>query len=215
LKPAPPFRLLAISDRAALGGEAALPAWLRRLAAAATRLPELTAVQLREKDLADRALHDLARQARALLPPPGRLLVNGRLDLALAAGADGAHLPADGVPLAALRERFGPAVLLGRSTHHADEVEQARRDGADYVTFGPVYPTPGKERYGPPPGLAGLRRAAAVGIPVYALGGVTIQRLGEVAEAGAAGAAGIRLFLGENTELQALVHAAAQIFQRP
>ncbi|HYH47275.1 MAG TPA: thiamine phosphate synthase [Thermoanaerobaculia bacterium] len=215
MKPAPPFRLLAISDRAALGGEAALPAWLRRLAAAATRLPELTAVQLREKDLADRALHDLARQARALLPPPGRLLVNGRLDLALAAGADGAHLPADGVPLAALRERFGPAVLLGRSTHHADEVEQARRDGADYVTFGPVYPTPGKERYGPPPGLAGLRRAAAVGIPVYALGGVTIQRLGEVAEAGAAGAAGIRLFLGENTELQALVHAAAQIFQRP
>jgi thiamine-phosphate pyrophosphorylase len=213
LRPAPPFRLLAISDRAALGGEAALPAWLQHLAAAG--LAELTAVQLREKDLADRALYDLARQARALLPPPIRLLVNGRLDLALAAGADGAHLPADGVPLAVLRERFGPQVLLGRSTHHPDEVEQARRDGADYVTFGPVYPTPGKERFGPPPGLAGLRQAAAMGIPVYALGGVTIQRLGEVAEAGAAGAAGIRIFLGENTELQALARTAAQIFQRP
>lgn len=213
MKPVSPFRLLAISDRAALGGEAALPTWLRRLAAAG--LAELTAVQLREKDLADRALHDLARQARALLPPSIRLLVNGRLDLALAAGADGAHLPADGVPLAALRERFGPEALLGRSTHHPDEVEQARRDGADYVTFGPVYSTPGKERFGPPPGLAGLRQAAAVGIPVYALGGVTIQRLGEVAEAGAAGAAGIRIFLGETTELQELVHAAAQIFQCP
>lgn len=204
------FRLLAISDRAALGGTAALPAWLSRLAAAG-----VDALQLREKDLDDRALFDLAREARTLLPSPARLLVNGRLDLALAAGADGAHLPADGVPLAALRERFGPAVLLGRSTHRPEEVEQARRDGADYVTFGPVYPTPGKERFGPPPGLEGLRRAAAVGIPVYALGGVTIQRLAEVAEAGAAGAAGIRTFLEDEAGLRTLCEAAAAAFRRP
>lgn len=204
----PPFRLLAISDRAALGGEEALPAWLCGLAAAG-----VDAVQLREKDLADRALYGLARQARALLPPPLCLLVNGRLDLALAAGADGAHLPADGVPLAALRARFGPGVLLGRSTHRLEEVAEARRDGADYVTFGPVYPTPGKERHGPPPGLAGLRRAAALGIPVYALGGVTIERLGDVAAAGAAGAAGIRIF--QTSDLPALVRAAAAAFQRP
>jgi thiamine-phosphate pyrophosphorylase len=203
----PPFRLLAISDRASLGGEEALPAWLHGLAAAG-----VDGVQLREKDLGDRALYGLARQARSLLPPPLRLLVNGRLDLALAAGADGAHLPADGVPLAALRARFGPGVLLGRSTHRLAEVEQARRDGADYVTFGPVYPTPGKERYGPPSGLAGLRQAAALGIPVYALGGVTIQRLGEIAAAGAAGAAGIRIF--QAPDLPALVRAAAGAFQR-
>ncbi len=214
MRPPPLFRLLAISDRSLLdddGGGEAFAGWLRRLAAAG-----VDAVQLREKDLADRALYDLARQARGLLPPPVRLLVNGRLDLALAAGADGAHLPADGVPLAALRERFGPGVLLGRSTHRPEEVEQARRDGADYVTFGPVYPTPGKERYGPPAGLDGLHglsRAAAAGVPVYALGGVTIQRLGEVAAAGAAGAAGIRMF--QDAGLAALVRAAAAAFERP
>jgi len=184
--------LLAISDRRAFGDEGFL-GWLAALGRAG-----VGAVQLREKDLDDRALFELVRSARALLPPATRLLVNGRLDVALAAGADGAHLPADGVPLAALRRRFGPGVLLGRSTHRPDEVEAARRDGADYVTFGPVYPTPGKERYGQPPGLAGLAAATArnggAGIPVYALGGVTLRRLAEVAAAGAAGAAGIRLF---------------------
>lgn len=206
----PPFRLLAISDRSTLGGSEALPEWIRHLAEAG-----VDALQLREKDLGDRALWGLARRARTLLPPPARLLVNGRLDVALAAGADGAHLPADGVPLAALRERFGPGVLLGRSTHHPAEVEQARRDGADYVTFGPVYPTPGKP--GPPAGLAGLRQAAAVGLPVYALGGITLALLGEVAEAGAAGAAGIRVFQAgvEAGSLAELVRAAAAVFPRP
>jgi thiamine-phosphate pyrophosphorylase len=188
------FRALAISDRGRLpevpGGD--LAAWLGRLAQAVP--PEILAVQIREKDLDDRALYGLARLARSALPPATRLLVNGRLDIALAAGADGAHLPADGPPVAALRARFGPGVLLGVSTHHVDEVERAHRDGADYVTFGPVYATPGKARYGPPAGLDAMRRAAALGIPVFALGGVTLERLGEVASAGAAGVAGIRLF---------------------
>jgi thiamine-phosphate pyrophosphorylase len=92
-------------------------------------------------------------------------------------------------------------------------VAAAREAGADYVTFGPVYPTPGKERYGAPPGLAGLERAATRGIPVYALGGVTLERLGEDAAAGAAGAAGIRLFQ-EVGRLPDLVAAAARAFPR-
>jgi thiamine-phosphate pyrophosphorylase len=200
--PAPSFRALAISDRATLpGGDPA--AWLRGLAQAPAQAPApmefagLCAVQIREKDLDDRALYDLVRLARATLPPITPLVVNGRLDIALAAGAGGAHLPADGPPVAALRARFGPGVLLGVSTHRVAEVEQALRDGADYVTFGPVYPTPGKARFGPPPGLGeagGLAGAVAVGIPVYALGGVTLDRLGEVASTGVAGVAGIRLF---------------------
>jgi thiamine-phosphate pyrophosphorylase len=208
---APRFRLLAISDRQGLPGTGeALAEWIRHLA-----LAGVDALQLREKDLDDRALWSLARRARTLLPPPACLLVNGRLDVALAAGVDGAHLPADGVPLRALRERFGPGVLLGRSTHCPEEVEQALRDGADYVVFGPVYPTPGKP--GPPAGLTGLREAAAAGLPVYALGGITLERLGEVAEAGAAGAAGIRAFQpGAGTgSLTALVQAAAVAFPRP
>lgn len=203
-------RLLAISEgRAAPGDPDSLDAWLLALGRAG-----VDAVQIREKHLDDRDLYALVRRARALLPPAVRLLVNGRLDVALAAGADGAHLPADGVPLAPLRRRFGPGVLLGRSTHRPEEVLAARREGADYAVFGPVYPTPGKERYGPPPGLSGLGVAAGQGIPVYAVGGVTLGRLAEVAAAGAAGAAGIRLFQ-EPGDLSELVEAAARAFRRP
>jgi len=194
-----------VSDRASLG-EDRLAAWFRQLAAAG-----VDGLELREKDLDDRALYDLARLARTVFPPPGRLLVNGRLDIAIAAGADGVHLPADGVPVAALRQRFGSKWVFGGSTHRLEEVAAAREAGADYVTFGPVYPTPGKQRHGAPPGLAGLERAAALGIPVYALGGVTLERLGEVAAAGAAGAAGIRLFQ-EVSRLPELVATAALAF---
>jgi thiamine-phosphate pyrophosphorylase len=183
----PTFSLLAISDRVSLGDLGIERAdWLRALGEGG-----IGAVQLREKDLDDRDLYALARLARPLLPPPARLLVNGRLDVALAAGADGVHLPADGVPAAALRARFGPGVLIGRSAHSVAEVERARDDGADYATFGPVYATPGK---GAPTGVGELARAAASGLPVYALGGVTLERFGELAAAGAAGVAAIRLF---------------------
>ncbi|HKV07693.1 MAG TPA: thiamine phosphate synthase [Thermoanaerobaculia bacterium] len=199
-------RLLAISDRAALPGDLAV--WIRELAAAG-----VDALQIREKDLEDRDLYGLTRLARSLLPPGTLLLVNGRVDVALAAGANGAHLPADGVPLAPLRHRFGTGVILGRSTHSVPEVEQAMRDGADHVTFGPVYPTPSKERFGPPVGLDALARAAAVGIPVYALGGVTLERFEEVALAGAKGVAGIRLFQNPQT-LPEVVRAARELFPR-
>jgi thiamine-phosphate pyrophosphorylase len=207
--PTPTFELLAISDRAGLDVPFpdAFTKWLGRLAAAG-----VGAVQIREKDLDDRGVFELARQARAALPSPAAVLVNGRLDLALAAGADGAHLPADGVPAAALRRRFGSGVLLGVSTHSVKEVERAMQDGADYVTFGPVWPTPSKERYGPPLGIGELARAARVGIPVYALGGVMLSRFGAAAAAGAAGVAGIRLFQGP--ALEEIVLAARQCFSK-
>ena len=190
-----PFRLLAISQLATLPGaggrgDAAL-GWFTALAAAG-----VDALQLREKHLDDLSLCQLARSARAAFPPPAVLLVNGRADVALAAGADGVHLPADGVPAGAARARFGSGLLIGVSTHRFAEVERARRDGADYVVFGPVYPTPAKAGYGAPAGTRALARAAALGIPVYALGGVTLERFAEVAAAGAAGVAGIRLFQG-------------------
>jgi thiamine-phosphate pyrophosphorylase len=199
----PGFSLLAISDRGSLPHP--LEPWLRALAAA-----ESGAVQIREKDLEDGALYDLARLARETLPPPRRLLINGRVDVALAAGADGVHLPADGLPVAALRARFGPGVLLGRSTHRVEEVERARDEGADYVTFGPVYETPGK---GAPVGLGELARAAAAGLPVYALGGVTLERFGELAGAGAAGIAAIRLFQ-KISDLTEVARAARKHFGR-
>lgn len=203
--PAPTFDLLAISDLPSLAEPFA--DWLRRLAEAG-----IGALQIREKDLDDRAVLELAREARIALPS-SVVLVNGRLDIALAADVDGAHLPADGVPIDALRRRFGPGVMLGRSTHTVEEVEAALREGADYVAFGPVYPTPSKERYGPPRGLDELARAARLPIPVYALGGVTLSRFGEVAEAGAAGVAGIRLF--QEPDLMETVRLARRFFPKP
>jgi thiamine-phosphate pyrophosphorylase len=186
-------RLLAISDRRSLPAGTGIEDWLRQLAAA----PPEIAVQIREKDLDDRALFALVCTARALLPPPRLLLVNGRADVALAAGADGVHLPAAGLPLAPLRRlaaERGRLLLFGRSTHSLAEVAAARGDGADYATFGPVWPTPSKAAYGPPPGLEGLREAAALGLPLLALGGVDARRLAAAAAAGAHGAAGVRCF---------------------
>jgi thiamine-phosphate diphosphorylase len=185
--------LAALAAGAAGGGLATLAAgaaggWLAALGAAG-----VDGVMLREKRLADRALFDLAAAARQILPPPTCLLVNGRADVALGSGADGVHLPADGVPAGAVRARFGRRLLIGVSTHAVAEVERARDAGADYVVFGPVYATPGKTA-AEPPGVAGLARAVRTGIPVYALGGVTLERFAEVAATGAAGVAAIRLF---------------------
>ena len=209
-------RLLAISGSLGLADDL-FERWLRRLAEAG-----VDAVQLRDREIDDLRLFRLARRARALLPTRCRLLVNRRVDVAIAAGADGVHLPADGVPVVPLRRRFGAGLLIGRSTHHPDEVAAARRDGADYATFGPIFPTPGKELYGPPPGLPGLRRAtvAAPGFPVLALGGLTDDRpaaLDAVAAAGAAGVAGIRAFAddGPPQALIELVRRAARCFPAP
>jgi thiamine-phosphate pyrophosphorylase len=212
-------RLLAITDPAGpLGPE--LEDWLRALAGAG-----VDGVQLRRKDLPDRRLLELARRARRALPPgpsAPALLVNGRLDVAVAADADGVHLPAAGLPTREVRRlartleaRLGFEALIGRSTHHPDEVARARDEGADYVTFGPVWASPGKAAYGEPPGLAGLERAAAHGLPVLALGGVSAERLPEAARAGAAGAAGRRCF-ADPEGLPDLVEAARRAFpERP
>ena len=201
-----PFPLLAISDRAGLRRSAprhSLPAWARALAAAG-----VPALLLREKDLPDRAVHCPARTLRRRLPAPGRLLVSGRADIALAAGADGVHLPADGVPTAAVCRRFAGSLLVGRSTHTLDEVAAAAEAGAGYVTFGPVFASPGK---GEPTGLDRLAAACAVGIPVLALGGIGLPELPLVAAAGAAGAAGIRLF-ADAARLPRVVAAAREAF---
>jgi len=196
-----PFPLLAISDRRGLGA-VTLAAWGQALASAG-----IPAVQLREKDLPDRAVYELLRELRRALPAT-RLLANGRGDLAIAAGADGVHLPADGIPTAILRQRFGDALLIGRSTHSVDEVKREARSGADYVTFGPVFASPGK---GEPVGLDALAAAAEQGISVLALGGVGIPELPRVAAVGAAGAAGIRLFQ-DLARLPEVVAAAREAF---
>ncbi len=181
---------MAISDRRALGRP--LDDWVRGLDGL------VDAVQVREKDLAGRELFELARRLRQVARQTA-VLVNGRTDVALASGCAGVHLTSSGLPIAAVCRRFGDALLIGCSTHRPEEVEEARRAGADYAVFGPVFPTPSKAPYGPPPGVAGLRRAAACGLPVIAIGGIGPERMAEVAEAGAAGVAGIRAFFDPTT----------------
>jgi thiamine-phosphate pyrophosphorylase len=158
----------------------------------------LRAVQLREKDLAVRDLLALARDLRESTRRHGaRLIVNDRVDVALAAGADGVQRTHVSLPVSALRAIASPGFLIGASTHSVAEARAAEADGADFVVFGPVYDTPSKRVYGAPQGLGALETvASAVSRPVIAVGGITPARVREVLAAGAAGVAVIRGIYG-------------------
>lgn len=164
------------------------------------------AVQVREKHLADRELFELVRAVVTSVGSRMTVLVNGRADLAVAAAAHGVHLPSRGVPTAAIRRRF-PGLLVGRSTHDTEEVT-GEAAGAHYVTFGPVFSTPSKARYGPPRGLDALAAAVATApdLPVLALGGIDEEGLDQVARSGCHGVAGIRGF-SDPSSRRALIDA--------
>lgn len=153
-------------------------------------------VQLREKDLAGAALLELARAvAAALAGTPTRLLVNGRPDVALAAGASGVQLPSEGLPVPAVRAAFG-TLTVGASCHDVAQARAAAEGGASLVLFGPVFETPGKEARAQ--GLGVLAQVVrAVPIPVYAIGGIDADNASRALEAGAAGVAAIRPFLAD------------------
>ncbi len=169
-----------ITDRQAAGGIEPL---LRCIQAASADY-----IQIREKDLSAKALLDLTRRAVAITKIP--ILVNGRADIALAAGARGVHLPGGSIAPRELRRMTSG--LIAVSCHTLDEVRAAEDEGADFAVFGPIFATPGK---GSPVGLDALARAAAsVRIPVLALGGVTTANANLCVRSGAAGIAGIRLF---------------------
>ncbi|MGH9382423.1 MAG: thiamine phosphate synthase [Thermoanaerobaculia bacterium] len=202
----PPPRSLAIS-----AGEGdppdAIGAWVERVAAAGVE-----AVEIREKAVPDGRLLELVCTAVQASAGRLRVLVNGRFDVAMAAGADGVHLPADGLPTAAVRREMGQAATVGRSTHAQAEIVGAAEDGADYVTFGPVFATPAKTRFGPPQGLQALRAACSQELPVLAIGGVTEERFTELASAGAWGVAAIRLFQAPGEELEDTVRLIGERF---
>jgi thiamine-phosphate pyrophosphorylase len=155
-------------------------------------------VQLREKDLGGRELLKLARELRAVTDKYGSgLIINDRVDVALSADADGVHLGQGSFSPADARRLMGKGKLIGVSTHGTEEAKRAEDEGADFITFGPVYFTPSKARYGEPVGLEPLREAAGViGIPVYALGGIKKERVAEAMDAGAYGVAVISAVLG-------------------
>jgi len=157
-------------------------------------------VQLREKDLRPEALLPLARRLRQATlgraVPTGRqalLLVNGPLELALAAEADGIHLPESSPPVRRPRQGF----LVGRSVHSLEAARRAEAEGADYLVAGPVYETrshPGRE----PAGLSLIEEITrSVRVPVLAIGGVSAGRVEEVVRAGASGVAVISAVLAQ------------------
>jgi len=153
-------------------------------------------VQIREKDLTDRALFELTQRALALARGTKcRILVNGRADIALAAGAHGVHLPSTGLQTSDIRKWFPRKCLIGVSVHTLPEIRRACAQGADYLLLGHIFCTESKQGYGPPLGLHHLKRACAVAsVPVLGLGGIKPELIEPVLRAGAAGVAGIGLF---------------------
>jgi len=156
-------------------------------------------IQLRERDLEGRALAELAEAMVARLAGSRiRLLVNDRVDVALAAGAHGVHLRTDSLPARAVRRIVPPGFVIGRSIHRVDE---AAIDDVDYLLAGTVWPTASKPEKWPTLEEDGLRAIVqAASLPVIAIGGVTLDRVPSVAAAGAAGCAAIGWFASASTE---------------
>jgi thiamine-phosphate pyrophosphorylase len=148
-----------------------------------------------------------AKDLRSLPTARARILVNDRLDVALAVGASGVHLGGQSMPVPAVRKVAPRSFLVGVSCHSLGEAMAAESAGADYLLLGPIFETPSKLQYGPPLCLEELRKVTGqIRIPVLALGGITVERVRPCLEAGAAGIAGIRIFQ-DCESVEALVRA--------
>lgn len=179
------IRLYLITDRHQTGGRPLVDVVRRALEGG------VRAVQLREKDLSSAALYCLASELRLLTSEfDARLIINDRPDVALAVEADGVHIGVGSLPVAVVRHLLGRDTVIGYSAHAIDEAVAAENDGADFVTFGPVYFTPSKAGYGTPCGVKNLASAvSALRIPVLGLGGITEAVIPEVLTANIRGIA--------------------------
>jgi thiamine-phosphate pyrophosphorylase len=155
-------------------------------------------IQLRERDLAANDLLTLAREIQTLTRGHGcQLVVNDRIDIALSLHDVGVHLRSNSLPVTVARRLLGPQRLLGVSAHSMDEVMRAESEGADYVVLGPVYDTPSKRSFGSPLGLSKLEEICRlVHVPILGIGGITVDRAGDVRRAGAFGVAVITAIFG-------------------
>jgi thiamine-phosphate pyrophosphorylase len=185
------LRLCLVTDRQQTAGRDLLAVIEESLAAG------LPAVQLREKDLGAGELARLARELRAATSAHGAaLIINDRVDVALAVGADGVQRTTVSLPIADILAIADKRLRVGASVHALAEAVAATEAGADWIIFGPVYDTPSKRGYGAPQGLEALARVArTVSVPVIAIGGITPARVAEVRRAGAHGVAAISAIL--------------------
>lgn len=192
----PDFKLYLITDRKLLTPPSLLSASIEEALKGG-----LKAVQLREKDSGTRDLLDMTYMMRDLTERyNAKLFINDRVDIALAAKADGVHLGQKSIPAHAVRKISGNQFLIGVSAHSIDEAIEAERDGADFITLGPIYQTPSKLKYGNPIGIETLKKVKSeVSIPVLAIGGIKLDKVKEAREAGADGIALISaIFTAEN-----------------
>jgi len=158
----------------------------------------VSALQLREKDLPAGELLAMAYRIRRLASKySAKFFVNDRIDVALCSGADGVHLGQAGIPVCAARKTAGDLLLVGVSTHSLREARLAEEERADFITFGPLYRTPSKLKFGSPVGLAGLKKVTEqISIPVFGIGGIGHDAVNAVMKCGADGVAVIRGILG-------------------
>jgi len=202
-----------ISDRRRFGdrGEDEL---VRAVGAAA--IAGIDLIQVRERDLDGRALTQLvARCVEAVRHTRARVLVNDRVDVALAAGAHGVHLRGDSMPAPRVRALVPHGFIVGRSVHGVEEAVRVSDDGGlDYLLYGTVFSTPSKPGHAPAGADAVTAVSASTPLPVLAIGGVTLDTVGRLAETGAAGFAAIGLFAeAAPDKLPDIMAQAARAFQ--
>ena len=185
-------RLLVVTDRHQTNGRPLVPL-LQQVLTAGT-----PAIQLRERDLSARELVTLAQEVKTVTASRGaQLLINDRIDVALAFEGVGVHLRSNSLPVMVARQMVGTQRLLGISAHSVEEAVQGASQGADYIVLGPIYETPSKRAFGPPLGIHALEKACRlVSLPIMGIGGVTSARAREMRRAGAFGAAVITAILG-------------------
>ena len=181
------FKLCLVTDRKLFKDQTA---FLRAVRDAT--LSGVDVVVLREKDILDSAsLLTLAKKIKAA-SDGAKLLINGRCDVALAAGADGVHLTASSIPVKLARKLLGQGKLIGKSCHSIKDALVAQKDGVDYIFLGPIYFTESKAMYGKPLGcdiIKKLRKKISFKIPVLAVGGIVPFNTKFVLQAGADGIA--------------------------
>lgn len=153
----------------------------------------LKAVQLREKDLSDKELFELAKKLRKVTERYNtKLFINDRVDIALMVGADGVHAREDSMSVDEIKKVNNNDLWVGRSTHSLESAKQAEKNGADFILFGPIFDTPSKRKYGRPKGLVALQEIKHfMKIPVFAVGGIDLDKAERCLDYNADGLAGI------------------------
>jgi thiamine-phosphate pyrophosphorylase len=205
--PIPNFDVYLVTDRSQASGRDLL--WVLESALDGG----IRAIQLREKDLGGKELFLLAEGARKLTDRyRAALFINDRIDVALATGADGVHLGSASFPTLRARELVGSQKIIGVSTHSLEQAQEAEKDGADFVVFGPVYFTPSKAGYGAPQGLMTLKKIVEkISLPVYAIGGLKAGNIPETKKTGVRGIALISAVVSAGNPKTAAEEIIAQV----